>query len=80
MIEHDAVAGAKAVALPIVDGRPVRENLGYTVRTARPKRRLLGLRNFAARYQTFRCSTPEETGNAIRLRELPPGCGWYPHP
>src|SRR4029077_2558621 len=37
MVEQNAVAGAKAVALPIVNGRPIGKNLCHAVRTPRPK-------------------------------------------
>src|SRR6476661_7992567 len=56
MVEQNAIAGAKAVALPIVNGRPIRKNLCHAVRTPRPEWRLLSLRrllgfaeHFAAR-------------------------------
>src|SRR5262245_53687662 len=44
VIKHDAVAGTQTVALPIIYGCPIRKDLGYTVRTARPKRCFFVLR------------------------------------
>ena len=44
MVEHDGVACAKSVALPIVDGRPIGKNLRNTIGTAWPKRCPLRLR------------------------------------
>src|SRR4029077_10916221 len=56
MVEQNAIARAKTVALPIVNGGPIRENLCHAIRTPRPEgrflslRRLLGLaEHFAAR-------------------------------
>src|SRR6266446_8277004 len=45
MIEQDTIARVQSVALAIVHRRPIRKYLRYPVRTARPERRLLILRN-----------------------------------
>ena len=44
VIEQDAVARAKAIALAVVDRRPIGKRLRDTIWAARPERRLLGLR------------------------------------
>ena len=44
VIEQDAATSMQAVAFAIVDGDPVRKELGYRVGAARMKRRTLGLR------------------------------------
>ena len=41
MVKQDAVAGAETVAFAIIDGCPIRKDLGYTIRAAGPERRLL---------------------------------------
>src|SRR5687767_6891178 len=46
MIEQDAVAGEKVVALSIIDRRPVSGYLRNPIRAARMEERLLGLRHF----------------------------------
>ena len=46
VIEQDAAAGVEAVGLPVVDGDPVRVDLGRPVRGARIERRRLPLRRF----------------------------------
>ena len=46
VIEQNAIARAKPVALPIVNCRPIGECLGHPVRASGPERCLLGLRYF----------------------------------
>src|SRR6476659_2162528 len=53
MVEQNAVAGAKAVALAIVNGRPICKNLCHAVRTPRPKWRLLSLRRLLSLAEHF---------------------------
>src|SRR6478672_10961705 len=53
MVEQNAIAGAKAVALSIVNGRPVRKNLRHAVRTSRPEWRLLSLRRLLGLAEHF---------------------------
>src|SRR5215813_8967336 len=45
VIEQDAVAGMEAIAFAVIYRGPVGKNLGYTIRTARPERRLFRLRD-----------------------------------
>ena len=46
VIEENAIAGIETIAFAIVHRRPIGKNLCHAIRTARPKRRTFGLRNF----------------------------------
>src|SRR5437867_13151056 len=65
MIEQDTIARVQSVALAIVHRRPIRKDLRYPVRTARPERRLFILRN------GLRCAKHFAARSLIKPRPQP---------
>src|SRR5207245_4577718 len=69
MVKHDAVARAETVALAIIHGCPIRKNLGYTIRAARPKRCLLVLRHLLGLTEHFAAGCLKKTGTQSRFTD-----------
>src|SRR5215471_8358475 len=67
VVEQDAVARAKAVALAVVYRDPIRKNLRYAVRTARPKWRRLILRHLfrVTKHFAARCLVETRTHSCL---------------
>src|ERR1044071_5430998 len=73
VVEEDAVARVQAVALAVIDRRPIGKNLRHAIGTAGPERRLLILRHLLRVAEHFAArsliKTRADSGFANRFKD-----------